>query len=223
MPKLQKYLLECLGTFLLVFILCAAVILNQLPNSRLTSAEIAVLFGTSIALLIFALGKATGAHLNPAVTLCFAIEGSFPWGQCLYYWLAQFTGALAASALLRVLFPHSENLGAALQLKDDAPAFLQETWLSLLFLVASFSFRRDTRQNRIRSAVVTGAIAFFAAWIYGPAGGTGMNPARALAPALLSGETTGLWIFLLAPVCGAFAAAGLQGIYDMARSSKTAR
>lgn len=223
MPAIKKYLLECLGTFVLVFIICSTLIFQELSKVPVSNFLAATIFGVTISLLILAIGGATGAHLNPAFTLCCCIDGTFRWKDFIPYFFAQLAGAFGACAILRAIFPRSETLGTVLQLKDDVPAFLQETWLSLLFLVASLSYRRDTRHNRIRSAAVTGATVLFVAWISGPFEGTGMNPARALAPAVLSGETAGLWIFLVAPVCGAFAAAGLQGIYDMVRSKKPAR
>jgi aquaporin Z len=177
---MKKYLLEFLGSFVLVFLVSGALILHQEPGALLTTAHVELIFCLTLALLTLALGKVTGAHLNPAVTLACAISGSFSWKDLIPYALAQCSGALAASAMLRSLFPQSETLGAVLQTYTDVPAFTQEFNLSLLFLIAVLAFDKTTSANRRRSAVVTGGIALFAAWITGPAFGTGMNPARAL-------------------------------------------
>ncbi len=220
---MKRYALECIGTFFLVLLVTGAVVLSDKTAAGPTGGEIAIIYGVTLAMLTATLGKYTGAHLNPAVTLAYSLDGTLRWRDTVPYLLNQCTGALAASALLRFLFPTSAFLGTILQTKDDVPAFIQEFSFTLILITGILSIPKDTTQHRRMGAVVAGSLAALATYLAGPVSGSGMNPARALAPALISGQTNGLWIYLTAPLCAASAAAGLHGMYEAMRPDKTAK
>jgi aquaporin Z len=220
---MKRYSLECIGTFFLVLLITGALVLAERTGVGPTSGEIALVYGLSLAVLTATLGKYTGAHLNPAVTLAYSLDGTLRWKDTVPYLLSQCTGALAASALVRFLFPTSATLGAILQTKDDAPAFTQEFTFTLILITGILSISRDTVQHRRLSAFVAGSLAALATYLAGPVSGSSMNPARALAPALISGQTDGLWIYLTAPLCAASAAAGLHSMYEAMHADKTAK
>ncbi len=220
---MKRYALECIGTFFLVLLVTGALVFGDKAGTGLTNSEIALVYGLTLGAVTATLGKYTGAHLNPAVTLAYSLDGGLHWKDTVPYLLSQCTGALAASTLLRFLFPTSVFLGAIQQTKDDVPAFVQEFSFSLILISGILSIPRDTPRHRRLSAVVTGGLAALATYLAGPISGSGMNPARALAPALISGQTDGLWIYLIAPFCAASAAAGLHGMYEAMHPDKTAK
>jgi aquaporin NIP len=220
---MKRHVLECVGTFILVLLVTGALVLAERTGFGPTGGEIALVYGLTLAALTATLGKYTGAHLNPAVTLAYSLDGILHWKDTVPYLLSQCAGALAASALLRFLFPTSATLGAIIQTKDDAPAFTQEFTFTLILITGILSVPRDTPHHRRLSALVAGSIAALAVFLARPVSGSGMNPARALGPALISGQTAGLWIYLTAPLCAASAAAGLRSMYEAMRPDKTAK
>ena len=217
----KQYALECLGTFILVLLVTGTVVLSEGTGNTPTGGEIALVYGLTLAALTAILGKYTGAHLNPAVTLAYSIDGTLSWKQTVPYMLSQSTGALAASTLLRFLFPNSASLGALLPVKGDVPTFAQEFTFTLILITGILSVPKDTQQHRRLSAIVAGTLAALAIFLTGPLSGSGMNPARALAPALISGQKDGLWIYLTAPLCAVSAAAGLHGMYKAMHPEKS--
>src|SRR5687767_2059230 len=110
--EMKRYVSEFLGTFALVFAGTGAIVINQASNGAITHVGIALTFGLIVLAMIYTFGDVSGAHLNPAVTMAFAVAQRFSWREVPGYIAAQSAGALAASALLRFLFPSDERLGA---------------------------------------------------------------------------------------------------------------
>lgn len=218
---MKRYVLEGIGTFVLVFLVTGALVLADRTGVSPTAGEIALVYGLTLAILTAVLGKYTGANLNPAVTLAYSLDGTLPWKQTVPYLFSQCIGAFAASLLLHFLFPTSPTLGAVLQTKDDAPTFTQEFTFTLILITGILSIPKDTRRHRRLNALIAGSLAAIAVALTGPFSGSGMNPARALAPALISGQTEGLWIYLTAPLCAAASAAGLHSMYKAMHPDKT--
>src|SRR5271169_1685845 len=102
---MKKYGAEWLGTFALVFAGTGAIIINETSGGVITHVGIALTFGLSVLSMIYTVGDISGAHLNPAVTLGFWAARRLPGREVLPYIASQILGALAASSLLRVLFP----------------------------------------------------------------------------------------------------------------------
>jgi aquaporin Z len=121
------------------------------------------------------------------------------------YAASQCAGAIAASGLLRLLFPSHATLGATLPAGSDAQAFCVEVLLTaiLMFTILNVSARPLVLLLTVATAV--GAVIAMSALWAGPVCGASLNPARSLAPALLTGTYTSLWLYLVAPVCGALA------------------
>ncbi len=168
---------------------------------------IAATFGLVIMVMIYALGHVSGAHFNPAVTFAFALTRHFPWPRVGTYWLAQATGAIVAAALLRASLGDVADVGATLPSGSDRQAFLWEVLLTFFLMLVIVAVATDTRAVGEAAAIAIGGTVALDALFGGPVTGASMNPARSLGPALVSGETSSLWVYLLAPLCGAAAGA----------------
>ena len=205
--KLSKRLLaEFLGTFGLVFAGTGAIVINHASHGAITHAGIALTFGLVVLAMIYAFGDVSGAHLNPAVTTAFAAARRFPWREVPAYFGAQLAGAFAASGLLRTLFPLDENLGATLPTGSELQSFILEIVLTFLLMLVVLSVSTGAKEKGITAGIAIGAIIGLEAMFAGPICGASMNPARSVAPALLSGHPEHLWLYLAAPVIGALLA-----------------
>jgi aquaporin Z len=151
-------------------------------------------------------GDVSGAHLNPAVTLGFWAARRFPGREVPGYIASQLAGAFAASALLRVLFPAHATLGATLAARGALPAFVFELVLTALLMFVILNVSTGAKERGITAGIAVGAVIAFEALCGGPVSGASMNPARSLAPAVMSLRVESLWIYLVAPVAGALAA-----------------
>lgn len=202
---------EFIGTFLLVFCGTGAIVVGQ-TTGQPTHAGVAATFGLVVMALIFALGDVSGAHFNPAVTLGFALAGRFGWRGVGPYLLAQLAGAFAASGLLRAFFPENETLGATLPTGSAAQSFGFEVILTAFLMLVILNVTTGAKEKGITAAIAIGGTVGLEALFAGPVCGASMNPARSLAPALVSGHFQNLWIYLTAPPLGALAAVGLHRI-----------
>ncbi len=207
----KALLAESLGTFFLVFAGTGAIVASQ-TFGQPTHAGIAATFGLVVMALIFALGDISGAHFNPAVTLGFAAAGRFSWKRVGPYLLAQVAGAGAASGLLRVLFPENETLGATMPAGSAAQSFAFELILTAFLMLVILNVTTGGKEKGITAAIAIGATVGLEALFAGPVCGASMNPARSLAPALVSRNLTFLWIYLTAPPLGTLVAVGLHRI-----------
>ena len=156
--------------------------------------------------MIYTFGDVSGAHLNPAVTTAFAAARRFPWREVPGYILSQTLGALTASALLRLLFPAQANLGVTLPAGAASQSFVLEIVLTFLLMLVILSVSTGSREKGVTAGIAIGAVIALEAMFAGPICGASMNPARSLAPALLSGHLEHLWVYLLAPTVGALLA-----------------
>lgn len=200
---MKKLFAECLGTFALVFAGTGAIVINHASNGAITHAGVALTFGLIVLAMIYTLGDVSGAHLNPAVTTAFAIAGRFPWREVPGYASAQLVGAACASGLLRGLFPADQNLGATLPAGSDWQSFVLELVLTFILMLVILSVSTGAKEKGITAGIAIGAVIALEAMFAGPICGASMNPARSLAPALVSGHLEHLWIYLAGPVVGA--------------------
>ena len=203
---MKKYAAEGLGTFTLVFAGTGAIVINEVSQQAITHVGVALTFGLVVLAMIYTLGEVSGAHLNPAVTVAFCAAGRMPWGAAVPYVLSQCAGALTASALLRFLFPQNELLGATLPSGPAAQSFVLEVVLTAILMFVILNVSTGAKEKGITAGIVVGAVIAVEALFAGPICGASMNPARSLAPALVSGRLESLWIYLLAPVLGALLA-----------------
>lgn len=199
----RKYFSEFVGTFSLVFCGTGAIIINQESGGVITHLGIAMTFGLIVAAMIFALGDVSGAHLNPAVTISFAVVKRFPFKEVLPYIVAQGMGAFAASGLLRACFPSNEFLGATIPAGSDMQSFLFEVVLTMILVMVIFNVSSGAKEKGMTAAIAIGGVVGLEALFAGPICGASMNPIRSISPAVVSGHTEHLWVYVIAPVVGA--------------------
>lgn len=203
---MNKLFAEAIGTFCLVFAGTGAIVINEVSGGAVTHVGIALTFGLVVMAMIYALGDVSGAHLNPAVTAAFALARRFPAREVPRYAAAQCAGALAASALLRVLFPASPALGATIPAGPAWQSLVLEAVLTFMLMLVILSVSSGPKEKGLMAGIAIGGVVGFEALFAGPISGASMNPARSLAPAALSGNLGALWVYLLAPTIGAAAA-----------------
>lgn len=204
---MKTYIAESIGTFALVFAGTGAIIINDSHNGIITHPGIALTFGLIIMVMIYALGETSGAHFNPAVTTAFWLTGRFPGGKILPYVASQFTGAILASALLKWLLPAHPTMGTTLPTIPTGNAFALEVILTFFLMFVISHVALGSKEQGLMAGLAIGGTVLLCALFAGPATGASMNPARSLAPALVSGTWQGVWIYLTAPFIGASLAA----------------
>src|SRR6202789_435413 len=199
---------ELLGTFLLVLVAAGGGLLHAKGQISLAAAVVAP--GLMVTAIILFMGAVSGAHLNPAVSLAFALRRDFPWKRVPGYIVIQLIGATLACLFLRLVFGDTQHLGATL----PGPGY--KSWQALLMeivlttlLVSVILGTASAAQNvgAIAALGVGGYIALTGLWA-APVSGTSMNPARSFGPALVSGDFTSYWVYVAGPIIGAVIAVG---------------
>jgi aquaporin Z len=213
-PKLEyrRLFSELLGTFMLVLVAAGGGILHGKGEISLAAAVVAP--GLMVLAIILFMGAVSGAHLNPAVSLAFAVRGDFPWKRVPGYIITQLVGATLACLFLLAVFGNIQHLGATLPGPGyhDWQAFLMEIALTAV-LVSVILGTASAAQNvgAIGALGVGGYIALAGLWS-APVSGTSMNPARSFGPALVSGDWSAYWVYVAGPLIGAAIAVGCATI-----------
>jgi MIP family channel proteins len=202
---LHRLAAEFVGTFGLVFAGTGAIIINSVTDGGVSHVGIGLTFGLIIMVMIYAFGHVSGAHFNPAVTLGFAAGRHFPWPMVPQYWAAQLAGGITASLVHRALFGGVAHLGATLPLGSASQSFGLEIVLTLILMVVITSVATDTRAVGQAAAIAIGGAIGLEALFAGPISGASMNPARSLAPAIVSGTWQDQWLYVVGPAIGAVA------------------
>ena len=204
-----RYLTEFVGTFILVFVGTGAMVIDGVTEGTVTNVGIGITFGLIVMVVIVATGHLSGAHINPAVTLAFALTRHFRRGDIIPYWIAQLTGATAASAVVLGLFGNVNDLGATLPHGSAAQSFWLELFLTAILMFAIMSVATDSKIVREHAAIVIGATVGLEAIFAGPISGASMNPARSFGPALIGTMMDHHWIYWAGPILGAIVGAFL--------------
>lgn len=202
----KLYVAEGFGAFALVFAGTGAIIINDVSGGAVTHVGVALTFGLVVMAMIYAVGDISGAHFNPAVTLGFFAARRLEGRLVLPYIASQCTGAIAASIMLRVLFPQHSTLGTTLPQGAPMQSFLLEIVLTAMLMFVILSVSTGAKEKGITAGIAVGAVIGLEALFAGPITGASMNPARSLAPALVSTRLESLWIYLIAPALGALLA-----------------
>ncbi len=202
---MKKLFAEFLGTLGLVFAGTGAIVVND-QTGALGHAGVALTFGLIVLAMIYCFGDVSGAHMNPAVTIGFAAAGRSGWRTVPGYITAQVLGALAASGLLKFLFPANAHLGATLPAGSAMQSFVLEIVLTFFLMLVVLSVSTGAKEKGVTAGIAIGAIIALEAMFAGPICGASMNPARSFAPALVSGYFENVWLYLTAPVLGALLA-----------------
>jgi aquaporin NIP len=203
---MRKYVAEAVGTFGLVFCGTGAIIINEETNGSVTHVGIAITFGLIVMAMIYALGNISGAHLNPAVSIAFTIARRFPATQLLPYIMSQVIGGIVASLILQFLFPANQSLGATLPQGIEIQSFILEFILTFFLMLVIVNVATGSKELGMFAGLAIGSTVLLEAMFAGPICGASMNPVRSLAPAIVSGHTEHLWIYLSAPILGAISA-----------------
>ena len=198
----RKLVAEAIGTFALVFAGPGAIVIDA-ETGALGHVGVAITFGLVIMAMIYATGHVSGAHFNPAVTLAFAVTRHLPWPLAAGYWAAQLIGGIGASLFLRALFGDTANLGATLPRGSDGQSFALEIALTFFLMFVIISVATDVRAVGQAAAIAIGGTVGLEAMFAGPISGASMNPARSLAPALVSWTWDSQWLYVLGPALGA--------------------
>jgi aquaporin Z len=202
---MRKLAAELLGTFALVFAGTGAIVSNDVSGGTVSHVGIALTFGLIVLAMIYAVGDVSGAHLNPAVTIGFFAARRFEGRWVAPYIASQCAGALLASLMLRLMFPMHRTLGATLPAGHPLQSFVLEAVLTFLLMFVILSVSTGSKEKGVLAGVAVGSVIALEALFAGPISGASMNPARSLAPALVSLRQDSLWIYLTAPVLGACA------------------
>jgi aquaporin NIP len=211
---MNRLLSELLGTFTLVFAGTGAIVINEVSGGVIGHAGIALTFGIVVMAMIYTFGDVSGAHLNPAVTLAFAAGKRFAWKDVPGFLGAQIGGACLASGVLRLLFPSNDNLGATLPAGSAMQSFVLEVILTAILMLTILRVCAGAKEKGITAGIAIGGVVGLEAMFAGPICGASMNPARSLAPALVSGHLEHLWLYLIATVLGALIAVPLAKALD---------
>lgn len=203
---MRKYLAEFIGTFALVFCGTGAIIIDQQTNGSVGHIGVAITFGLIILSMIYAFGEISGAHFIPAVTLCFASVKRFPGKEILPYVVSQILGGILASFILKFLFPENLTLGVTLPAGSPLQSFILEFILTYFLVIVIMNVSQGSKETGVMAGIAIGSVVLLEAMFAGPITGASMNPARSIAPALISGNIQSLWIYLMAPVMGALVA-----------------
>jgi aquaporin Z len=203
---MRKYTAELLGTFALVFCGTGAVVIDQHTSGSVTHVGVAITFGFIVMAMIYALGNISGAHLNPAVSIAFALSRRFSWKEVIPYIISQMLGAILASGTLRLLFPTNELLGATLPAGTEVQSFVLEFLRTFFLMLVIVNVATGSKEQGMFAGLAIGGTVLLEAMFAGPICGASMNPARSFAPAVVSGHLEHLWIYLTATTLGACSA-----------------
>lgn len=203
---MKKYIAEFIGTYAVVFAGTGAIVINHQSNGAITHVGIAITFGLIVMSMIYAFGGISGAHLNPAVSIAFTVAGRFPAKMLAPYIVSQLSGALLASLTVKLMFPTDVFLGATLPSGSDMQSFVMEFILTFFLMMVIVNVATGSKEQGMFAGLAIGGVVALEAMFAGPVCGASMNPARSFAPAVVSGHTEHLWIYLTATILGAIAA-----------------
>ena len=201
---------ETFGTFLLVLAGAGSSVVAASTGHDLgRGAEVTAPALTVLAVILF-MGKVSGAHLNPIVTMAFALRREFPWRRVPAYVVVQLLGAVSACLLLWATFGNVGHLGATEPGHGvtDVQALVVETVLTLGLVSTILGSASGAQNVGPLSALAVGAYIAVAGLWSSPVSGASMNPARSIGPALVGGEFGHLWVYVAGPGVGALGAVG---------------
>ncbi len=204
---------EAWGTFLLVLVGAGAVVVSKMTGQVSKAMEV-VAPGMIVMSIIYFMGAVSGAHINPAVTIAFALRRHFPWKKVPFYISAQIIGGVLAASFLKAMFGHIGDVGATVPYSDF------ETWKVLIIetvlttglintILGTASQPGNVGKN---GAIAVGGYISLAGLWAGPLTGASMNAARTIGPDLVRGNLKTTWIYVFATLLGAVIAVCFEWI-----------
>lgn len=206
---MKRYVAELVATFFLIFCGTGAMVINTEMDGVISHFGVATSWGLIVMIMIFAYGRISGAHMNPAVTITLALLKLHPKKEVLPYLVSQAAGAFLASFVLRLMFPNDELLGSSLPQGSETQTFVMEFILTFLLMLVILLTSQGRKIEQYFAPIAIGMTVGLEALFAGPISNASMNPFRSLAPAIVSGHTEHLWIYLTATLAGAI----LAGVY----------
>ncbi len=219
---MRRYIAEFIGTMVLTLFGCGAAALSGGVEGVLGILGIATAFGLSIVAMAYAIGDVSGCHINPAVSLAMFIDGRMSLGDFIGYVIAQFLGGFAGAGILAFFVIASENYGDIESAGLGANGFGELSYVGLSLpgaivceIILTFVFVltilavTDNINNSMIAGLVIGLTLTFVHILGIPLTGTSVNPARSLGPAVFTGGTAliQVWVFIVFPLIGAVLAA----------------
>ncbi len=196
---------EVMGTFLLLLVAAGSGMMNAAFGDPISRTAAVVAPGLMVMAMILFMGRVSGAHFNPAVSVAFALRGDFPWRRVPGYIIAQFVGAVLAVLLLQAIIGESAANGATYpaQSTTDVAAFLMEVILTFGLVSVILGTASGAQNVGIIGALGVGGYVALAGLWASPLSGASMNPIRSLAPDLVASDFTAYWVYLAGPLLGA--------------------
>lgn len=210
----RRLFAEAWGTFLLVLVAAGADMAAAQSAGAVTPAMASVAAGLTVAAIIYFMGAVSGAHINPAVSLAFALRGNFPWRRVPGYIAAQSIGGVAAVFALRSMLGDIGMLGATLPSHGVGAmaAFWLETMLTAGLVNVVLGTASGARNIGTNGALAVGGYVAAAGLWAKPLCGASMNPVRSLAPDLVRGDFSTSLVYVAGPLLGALIAVGFEWI-----------
>ena len=201
---------ELLGTFFLVLVAAGGGMMGQEFPNTITRTAAVTAPGLMVMAIILFMGKVSGAHLNPAVSVAFSLRGDFPWRRVPGYVVVQLVGATLAALFLHAVINVSATYGSNYPAAgfSGGSAFLMEGVLTLGLVSVILGTASGAQNIGIFGAIGVGAYIVLAGLWGSPISGASMNPARTFGPDLVGTDFTSYWVYVAGPLVGAVLAVG---------------
>ena len=202
---------ELYGTFLLVIVAAGGGMMSQAFPGAISRTAAVVAPGLMVMGIILFMGKISGAHLNPAVSIAFALRGDFPWRRVPGYIVVQLIGATLACLLLQGVIGVSASYGSNYPAPtySAGAAFWMEALLTMALVSVILGTASGAQNVGLLGAFGVGAYIALAGLWGSPISGTSMNPARTFGPDVASGNFSDYWVYVAGPITGAVVAVGI--------------
>jgi aquaporin Z len=202
---------ELFGTFLLVLVAAGGGMVGQAFPDTIGRGAAVVAPALMVTAIILFMGKVSGAHLNPAVSVAFSMRGDFPWRRVPGYVLVQLAGAVLAAWFLQAVVGVSSAYGATYPAAGwpAGDAFLMEAVLTLGLVSVILGTASGAQNLGPIAAIGVGAYIALAGLWASPISGASMNPARSLGPAAVAADLRSWWVYVAGPLAGAAVAVGI--------------
>jgi len=225
---MKKYLSELIGTMVLVLMGCGSAVFagTTQPFSPIGTLGVAIAFGLSVLVMVYTIGKISGCHINPAITVSMYISKKISSKEAAAYIFFQVVGAIIGSSILYILAKDSNStttLTGANSYTAILPAFIAETVFTFIFLLVVLGTTSKGADNKF-AGIAIGLSLTLIHLVCIPITGTSVNPARSIGPALfelIQGNNVAikqLWLFIVAPLLGAIIASGVWKTIDNAEN-----
>lgn len=202
---------EVFGTFLLVLVAAGGPMVDRAFPGSVGRAAAVVAPGLMVTAIILFMGRVSGAHLNPAVSLAFALRADFPWRRVPGYVVAQLSGAVLAAWFLQAVVHVSARYGSNYPAagRSSLDAVLMEAVLTLGLVSVILGTASGAQQVGLFGALGVGSYIALAGLWASPISGASMNPVRTFGPDLVSAQFADYWVYVAGPLAGALAAVGV--------------